>query len=62
MIGPSPCWPPSPALNVMPGMYCRACSTVLTLCSWMIACGMTLTVCGMLRNGTGSRAMPGLLI
>jgi hypothetical protein len=42
-------------------MYCRACSTVLTLCSWMIACGMTLTVCGMLRKGTGSRAMPGLL-
>jgi hypothetical protein len=23
MIGPSPCWAPSPALNVMPGIYCQ---------------------------------------
>ena len=45
----------------MPGMYCRACSIVVAFCSWMIACGMTLTVCGMLRIGTGSRVMPVLV-
>jgi hypothetical protein len=55
MIGLSPCWPPSPALKVMPGTVRSASSIVVRRRSWISCCGTTLMVCGVLSSGVCNR-------
>jgi hypothetical protein len=55
MIGLSPCWPPSPALKVMPGTARSASSIEVARFSWMTCCGTTLMVCGVSLSGVCSR-------